>query len=327
MLKNKFTYLIVGFLLLFLSVFLYQYFTAEAEAAPMIDAPEPELRKYWEKQIKKNPPEEVYATFVASYTSQDENRWHAAMHILASIMYEKYGVDALKYCDDSFQQACFHELMSSYAYEGIAVEPKEIDALCKRGWSCLHGIGHGLVMYHGYDKAALDTALSKCPVLPKNDFVDGCHSGAFMEFITRTMGKSRLEMQKIAEKADKGLCFEVVPEYKAGCHFVMIELLVAEVESIDTEVADVIHTYCTTTAVGYEDACFKGAGFNIKFLVEGVDEGIALCQKIGGGNPAHSDSCLLTLATQYLLFSKQEDSKLVCDSVTPELRAKCIAGV
>lgn len=292
---------------------------------PPIASGETELREYWKDQIQQHPAAAVYSSFIETYTSQDENKWHGAMHVLASLLYERYGIDALQFCDESFQQACFHELMSTFAYEGEITEESEINAHCGGNWNCLHGIGHGLVMYYGYDQENLTGVLSRCPSEPEAMPIAACQSGVFMEYITRTMGGSRGEIKKIAGQVDQGLCSEMEPEYRGPCNFVMVELIIAETGSSNEEIADSVGEYCRSSASGYEAECFTGAGFNVKFLTEEYDEGIALCESIAGDYQDHKDTCLIALAMQYMFFSKTQDSAMICEAASAEGKEECLS--
>jgi hypothetical protein len=310
---------------LFLVQFIFDAF-GDRDSFPSITAEEEKMREYWRNEIQLYPADVVYRNFIDSYSAQDENGWHGAMHILASLLYERYGLEALQFCDESFQQACYHELMSSFAFEGKATQADEISDLCGKDWNCLHGVGHGLVMYYGYDQETLSATLSKCPQEHQN-FIEGCQSGMFMEFITRTMGSSRGEIQKSTHQVDQNFCLEVELAYRDACHFVMVESIVARADQSQKDITASVNEYCLESAKGFEDACFKGAGFNIKFLTQNPSEGIALCEVVSGGHEEYRDTCLTTLAMQYSFFKKREISEEICDAVSTWKKDKCLVEI
>lgn len=326
----KFIFITVSVLSVLFALVIHQtvFSNGDADASvPLISATESELRHYWEREVKNNPADVVYDSFVESYIEQDENRWHWAMHVLASILYDRYGADALEFCDNSFQNACYHEIMSSFSYEGKVVEQSEIATLCEGNWNCSHGIGHGLVMYYGYDQETLTGILERCPIELSVVPIESCQSGVFMEFITRTMGAPRGELDAIKNTVDKDLCSEIEPAYRGPCHFVMVEFVVAHTDPTKKEVADAIGEYCRQFAVGYEDDCFIGAGFNAKFLTKEYTEGISLCKDIAGGQGEHEDSCLGALAMQYMFFNRKEISEMICDEVSLQGRETCLSNL
>jgi hypothetical protein len=93
-------------------------------------------------------------------------------------------------CSPAWQSGCYHGVIQSYFLltqkAGGAIDGASADALCGdyRGsradllFQCTHGMGHGLVMLHGYD---LPKALTGCDLLSRPFEQEMCHAGAFME--------------------------------------------------------------------------------------------------------------------------------------------------
>src|SRR3954470_2333527 len=95
----------------------------------------------------------------------------------------------LSECDDRYQSGCYHGILQRYfdARVGLPLAQAVLLAPCDglRGTSeqfrifdCLHGSGHGLMMYHGYDANA---ALADCDRLRTSWDQHSCYSGVFME--------------------------------------------------------------------------------------------------------------------------------------------------
>ncbi|HLA14296.1 MAG TPA: hypothetical protein VJZ25_04665, partial [Gemmatimonadaceae bacterium] len=92
-------------------------------------------------------------------------------------------------CDDRYQSGCYHGILQRYfaARMGMPLAQSVLTAPCDpfrgntghfRLFACLHGTGHGLLMYHRYDFRA---ALSDCDRLPAEWVRSSCYGGVFME--------------------------------------------------------------------------------------------------------------------------------------------------
>jgi hypothetical protein len=92
-------------------------------------------------------------------------------------------------CDDRYQSGCYHGILQRYfdARMGLPLAQAVLVAPCDglRGTSeafrlfdCLHGTGHGLMMYHRYD---VNASLKDCDRLAADWDQRSCYSGVFME--------------------------------------------------------------------------------------------------------------------------------------------------
>jgi hypothetical protein len=104
----------------------------------------------------------------------------------------------LSECDDRYQSGCYHGILQRYfdARIGLPLAQSVLLAPCDglrgtreqfRLFDCLHGVGHGLMMYHRYDASA---SLKDCDRLASDWDQRSCYSGVFME---NNMG-ARLQM-------------------------------------------------------------------------------------------------------------------------------------
>jgi hypothetical protein len=95
----------------------------------------------------------------------------------------------LEQCDERYQSGCYHGILQRYfaTRMGMPITAAMLTAPCApfRGTSkqfrlfdCLHGTGHGLMMYHRYDAAA---ALPDCDRLATEWDRSSCYGGVFME--------------------------------------------------------------------------------------------------------------------------------------------------
>src|ERR1700682_882545 len=95
----------------------------------------------------------------------------------------------LSQCDDRYQSGCYHGILQRYfdARIGMPIAQSVLVAPCDglrgtreqfRLFDCLHGTGHGLMMYHRYD---VNASLRDCDRLAADWDQRSCHSGVFME--------------------------------------------------------------------------------------------------------------------------------------------------
>ncbi|MDQ6870540.1 MAG: hypothetical protein M3037_00845 [Gemmatimonadota bacterium] len=93
-------------------------------------------------------------------------------------------------CDDRYQSGCYHGILQRYfdARVGLPIAQKVLLAPCDglrgtreqfRLFDCLHGTGHGLMMYHQYD---VNASLRDCDRLAADWDQRSCYGGVFMEY-------------------------------------------------------------------------------------------------------------------------------------------------
>ena len=99
-------------------------------------------------------------------------------------------VGTFETCGDAYSSGCRHGVIQAYFESRHQVTQPEVEALCQpfRGnerarwvlFQCVHGMGHGLTMFHGHD---LPRALTDCDLLTDGWDRESCYGGAFMESI------------------------------------------------------------------------------------------------------------------------------------------------
>ncbi len=93
-------------------------------------------------------------------------------------------------CGDAYSSGCRHGVIQAYFESRHQVTKSEVEGLCqpfKRAdqsrwvlFQCVHGMGHGLTMFHGHD---LPRALTGCDLLADGWDRESCYGGAFMESV------------------------------------------------------------------------------------------------------------------------------------------------
>ena len=93
-------------------------------------------------------------------------------------------------CGDAYSSGCRHGVIQAYFESRQQVTQPEVEGLCqpfkgseRSRWvlfQCVHGMGHGLTMFHAHD---LPRALRDCDLLADGWDKESCYGGAFMESI------------------------------------------------------------------------------------------------------------------------------------------------
>lgn len=134
-------------------------------------------------------------TTLDALTAADPDVAEHAHEYAHGIGIEAYGKSAdvianFAACGDGYSSGCRHGVIQAYFESRHQVTQPEVEALCqpfKRAdqsrwvlFQCVHGMGHGLTMFHGHD---LPRALTDCDLLADGWDRESCYGGAFMESV------------------------------------------------------------------------------------------------------------------------------------------------
>jgi len=187
----------------------------------------------------------------------------------------------LSECDDRYQSGCYHGILQRYfdARIGMPIAQSVLVAPCDgfrgtreqfRLYDCLHGTGHGLMMYHGYDAAG---ALGDCDRLSSEWDQRSCYSGVFMEHNMaarmQLFGEGKYGMHRHAMPA-KGVilfnakdlqypCDAIPNRYRHECYELQADLILPAVKQDYVKAAAVCDRAGATDLVR---ACYVGLGRN-----------------------------------------------------------------
>jgi hypothetical protein len=109
-------------------------------------------------------------------------------------------------CGDGYSSGCRHGVIQAYFESREHVTAAEVDSLCRpfKGeaasrwvlFQCVHGMGHGLTMFHAHD---LPRALTDCDLLTDGWDRESCYGGAFMENVINATAPHHPATQLAAE--------------------------------------------------------------------------------------------------------------------------------
>ena len=184
-------------------------------------------------------------------------------------------------CDDRYQSGCYHGILQRYfdARMGMPIAQKVLVAPCDglrgtreqfRLYDCLHGTGHGLMMYHRYD---VNASLKDCDRLSADWDQRSCYSGVFMEHNMgarmQSFGDGTFGMHRHSTPAPSVVLFKpndlqypcntIPARYRRECYELQADLILPAVKQDYQKAARVCD------AAGVSDlvrACYLGLGRN-----------------------------------------------------------------
>ena len=158
----------------------------------------------------------------------------------------------LTQCDDRYQSGCYHGILQRYfdARMGMPLTQGFLVAPCDglRGTSeqfrlfdCLHGTGHGLMMYHRYD---VNGSLVDCDRLASDWDRRSCYSGVFMEHNMgarmQVFGDGKFGMHRHSTPSESVVLFKpndlhypcnaTAPRYRHECYELQADLILPAVK-------------------------------------------------------------------------------------------------
>jgi hypothetical protein len=187
----------------------------------------------------------------------------------------------LSECDDRYQSGCYHGILQRYfdARMGMPLTQRVLTAPCDglrgtkeqfRLFDCLHGTGHGLMMYHSYD---VNASLKDCDRLAADWDKRSCYSGVFMEYNMgarmQSFGEGMFGMHRHSMPAPSTVLFKPddlqypcssTPErYRIECYELQPDLILPAVKQDYQKAAQVCDR---AGAPIFVRACYMGLGRN-----------------------------------------------------------------
>jgi hypothetical protein len=252
----------------------------------------------------------------------------------------------LSECDDRYQSGCYHGILQRYfdARVGMPIAQKVLVAPCDglrgtreqfRLFDCLHGTGHGLMMYHRYD---VNASLKDCDRLAADWDQRSCYSGVFMEhnmgarmqsFGDGEFGMHRHSMPTASVVLFKPNdlhypCDSTPARYRRECYELQADLILPAVKQDYEKAARVCDAAGTSDLVR---ACYLGLGRNASGASAFQYAGIR--KRCDRSSPTGVAFCYEG-AVRHLAYAPSELPRGVsfCKSLPPgDTRSRCWDGV
>lgn len=230
---------------------------------------------------------------------------HTSAHKAGRFSYDIYAEQAFKDGSAECHAGLYHGATEAYFKKnGTANLAQNLQTICSYGGNdffshqCLHGVGHGLMAWTGYE---LPDALQNCDKLPSQQ--SSCYTGVFMENIVGGLAEEATEQQKqeLGGHFTKYLsddpqypCNAVDEKYKGSCYFMQTS---RTIKLFDGDFAKVAAA-CQGAPAAHQFNCFSSMGRDIGSVHRTDDsKAIAMCgyatageMRIGCLNGAVQDS-------------------------------------
>jgi len=286
----------------------------------------------WSQAIKTDGADKAYKDFQASVASLDQGTQHADAHSFGAALYSAKGIDAFPLCRDIFQYGCAHGFIATALQtEGMQVVAHFADVCRAQGYPgmCLHGIGHGLVSYLGYDDAALQKAVSACRDIAHDTSTAGCIGGSVMEFGQKTMAIQKDSRVMTPENSYEP-CLSLAPDAKSACYFWNAGWWYTRlnyIESLTPEAAvKKMGQLCASQKeTEYIGECFAGLGDIVAMAsnYKGA-EAVRMCDS-ASRDPSERLYCKAYAADIFLGDARtRPDAFIVCNSLPSDEKNRCM---
>jgi cytochrome c553 len=245
------------------------------------------------------------------------------------------GHAALAYYHDNAGEALAHGAMTcnSGYYHGvielsIAGKPRSkivpiVRKLCANSavtknsfllYQCVHGLGHGLMIYSGDD---LPYSLKVCDKLTTNFNQVACTGGVFMQNLDTGMISSRY----VKPHDPIYPCTIVSKKHKYYCYLQVTERILQVVGYTWPKVA----AWCRKSEPGWADTCFQSMGRDASgFSQYHPQKTLAICAQAGD----KAGECIFGAARDYANnFAGGREAAHLCNLGPERYRSRCYEGV
>jgi hypothetical protein len=182
-------------------------------------------------------------------------------------------------------------------------------------YQCVHGLGHGLMIYTGYN---LPVSLEVCDQLATDWDQSSCSGGVFMENISSSYG---FTSEWLKEDDPVYPCNSVATRHKYYC-YLMVTSRILELNGYDWERAA---TTCTRVEKQWIEICFQSFGRDASGSTrQNAPEIVRLCRLAG----RWEDDCVYGAARDITSNDAgPRRARLLCERAAASLRPICFNGI
>lgn len=285
---------------------------------------------YYRAFVKKYPAADALADLKKRYDAGESAATfcHPLLHVVGEAAGKEYGSVAVAYeHGDTFcRSGYYHGVLEGLFGEDGDALVTQLDTLCAsvqgkerysyNYFSCVHGIGHGLMAYFDHD---LFESLAACDNLSGAWEQSSCHGGVFMENV---ISDTPEEPSKFLKHDDPLYPCDAVPEkYRTQCYLMqtshMLTLFNGDFEKTFAE--------CRKTGA-HQATCFQSLGRDASGWSYGEPESArALCMM--GKTLDERSNCLIGAAADYLQSYGEEAARGLCAIGEEGARVPCIQNL
>lgn len=273
--------------------------------------------KAFTKLTQELSPQIAYELIKQKFPNNDTGT-HNFAHIIGIVAHDQKGMAGLKICDTAYNYGCYHGFIEAFIAKNTVAKVSQIEDGCislgpVHAPSCLHGIGHGVMVDASYN---LGTALENCAVLKQSSQIY-CWDGVFMERIVGSMLTDQNKSTMTKETLRKP-CDSVSITYQEQCWRNQVSAWLPFFQGNTKEVQE----QCSLIESRYQKICFESLGLLVTITVgENTNQIINSCTSAGG---QISDDCLVGTIKELLFEGKNPAiAQGLCNSVSPQNQSYC----
>lgn len=292
----------VLFILLVIAALLIYFYSQKTQSPKVLSANTPAQTaaadfENFANYTKKVGVETAYRVLKEKYPN-NQPQAHDLAHIIGIVAYEKSGMQGLKICDTAYNYGCYHGFIEAFLAKNDLALVVQIEKACfdlgsLHSPSCLHGIGHGVMIARSYN---LDLALEDCDRLQTQSQIY-CHDGVFMERITGSMQKDKQKSPVIKENLNFP-CDSIASKYQKQCWRNQPAAWIAYFQNNISKTG----SQCLAIVPEFQDTCLESLGFLIAMNTQ--DDAAQIKNLCTFQNGQVSDTCLTGVIRELMFEGK-----------------------
>lgn len=262
---------------------------------------------------------------------------HPIAHELGMYAFVVHGTinETLRTCSFKVFAGCFHGALQAYFFTLPKIEETTVARVCPmedafRAYTCLHGLGHGLMLATGYD---LHQSLAFCDAVDGRYGQGSCYGGVFMENFagwSESQDKSATAVHEhlgghaAAERywldpSDPSFpCDAVGAKYQWDCWYFHTSVVLYFNRG---NFSDVIRR-CAELGSDVANACYRSLGRDVSSYSGREPAQAALV--CGSAPPAGQGPCARGFVADSIVFFATPDAGLpICRALPETLKADC----
>ncbi len=271
----------------------------------------------FENFVKKNGVKKAYSILKEKYPDNDAAA-HNFAHIVGFEALRQESMAGLEICDNLYNYGCYHGFVEVYLKQSGIASVKDIENTCQRLGtvhtpSCIHGIGHGVMVTDSYD---IEKALTDCDILDKPSRIY-CWDGAFMERITGSMLGDDYKLEIDSSNIDEP-CVSIEEIYREQCFRNQVTVWYSYYQNNIGKIA----SRCLSIRDSYQKTCFESIGLMNVMAAAGDPQRIIInCLTL---NTDALDFCFIGSLKESLFEGKDPQiARSYCAYVSPKHRREC----
>lgn len=331
--------IILGSVIFFIAIFvkerisidrIEQFFLRTQSASPILDFAHYDAaadRIRWSERITQVGPEKAIKELRSEYNDVDDYRiQHTAAHVFGELLYDRFGLQGLEFCDDSFNSGCYHAFFGKAIAKEKTHVFSRLSDMCGSGKraqrNCYHGVGHGLVAYFGYEENELLPALSECDSLSSSQ-ANSCEEGAFMEYNFRLLQHGpNIFVGAVRPLGDdpQAPCSALPEKFRANCYYSQPNWW----KNVFQRDFEKIGNFCAALSESEKIQCFLGTGKDIAWF---FPKNVANAKNICDTMPAYDDKLTCRSGAALAILTRTGDEVLaqkMCTGLDSRDQETCV---